>query len=916
VIVEGGLEVGDKPDAVPRARRFVADAMSEVPCPALRADAELVVSELVTNAILHGAAPVALRVAPRPGGIRIEVRDAARTAPVRALVNADAMTGRGIALVERLARRWGVEPVARGKVVWAEILSEDCGALRPGPAREVEVDALLSSWGDGGFDDEPAADPRFTIRLGDVPTDLLIAAKAHVDNIAREFHLAAQGAASGTGKALHGPLAELVHTVVHRFTDARASIKRQAVAAVGRGDDRTELILTLPASSADAGEAYLAALDEADEWARAARLLTLETPPQHRAFRRWYVESLVAQLRAAAAGTPLPPPQTFEARLLDELSIVSIAQRATDRAARLQAVTAALAGARTADEVATVVVTEGLAALGANGCGLLVARADDRLGLVDSVGYDDALIDRLEHEHRNAPLPAAAVLRDGVPLWLESPRDLDERFPTLREMEPQTTAMCALPLLAGEEVLGVLRFSFGAPRLFDGDERRFMEAFAGQTAQALDRARALEEAGKASAQLAFLADASAVLSSTLDYRETLANIAQLVVPRFADWCAVELVDGGGLLTTVAIAHVDPVKIDYVAELRRRFPPDPEAPFGVPKVARSGVSELYADIPQNRIVAGDDEEERERITAKLGFRSAVIVPLTGRTGTLGTVTMVQAESGRRFDAGDLAIAEDVARRAAIAVENAREHGEQTGRLAAITRVAEAVQQAILAPVPERLGPVALAATYVSATEDALVGGDLYETVTRPGAVRLLIGDVRGKGLEAVRLATIVLGGFRGAAIECDDLTALGQRMDARLRPYLTEEDFVTALVAEIRDDGTCELITCGHPPALLSRDGNTVPVELVASPPLGLGIGGSPVPTRLKLEPGDRLLMYTDGLIEARDRQGRFAELGDLVSTLGQTPLPEVLGEILARLRSTVGAELGDDLALLVAEYRG
>jgi serine phosphatase RsbU (regulator of sigma subunit) len=469
--------------------------------------------------------------------------------------------------------------------------------------------------------------------------------------------------------------------------------------------------------------------------------------------------------------------------------------------------------------------------------------------------------------------------------------------------------------MAGEGALGALRFSFGSPRLFDKDERRFVQAFAAQTAQALDRARALEEAKKASDQLAFLADASSVLSSTLDYRATLTNIAELVVPRLADWCAVELLEDDGRVTTVAIAHIDPVKVEYVAELRRQFPPDPDAPFGVPKVARSGVSELYPDIPEDRIAAGNDDAERVRIIQELGFRSAVIVPLTGRTGTFGTITMVQAQSGRRFDTGDLGIAEDVARRAAVAVENAREHGQQTGRLAAITRVAETVQQAILAPVPERLGPLALAAMYVSAVEDALVGGDLYETVTRPGAVRILMGDVRGKGLDAVRLATIVLGGFRGAAIECDDLGDLARRMDLRLRAYLTEEDFVTALLAEIRDDGTCRLISCGHPPAVLARDGAIAEVEGHVSPPLGLGLGEDPVATTVQLRPGDRLLLYTDGLIEARDPQGRFAELPEVVSGLAEGDLPGALDEILARLRSTVGAELSDDLALLVAEYR-
>jgi hypothetical protein len=139
---------------------------------------------------------------------------------------------------------------------------------------------------------------------------------------------------------------------VNGFAEAREAIKRQVVAAVRRGERRTRLTLALPTSAAAAGEAYLAALDQVDAYARAARLLTLETPPQHKVFRRWYVESIVAQLRAAETGEPVGEPPSFEQRLLDELRVVVIAQRATDRAARLQRVTAALAGATSLEDVA------------------------------------------------------------------------------------------------------------------------------------------------------------------------------------------------------------------------------------------------------------------------------------------------------------------------------------------------------------------------------------------------------------------------------------------------------------------------------------------------------------------------------------------------------------------------------------
>jgi serine phosphatase RsbU (regulator of sigma subunit) len=297
---------------------------------------------------------------------------------------------------------------------------------------------------------------------------------------------------------------------------------------------------------------------------------------------------------------------------------------------------------------------------------------------------------------------------------------------------------------------------------------------------------------------------------------------------------------------------------------------------------------------------------------LGPSSALIVPLTGRTGTFGAISMIYAESGRRYDTGDLALAEDLARRAAVAVETAQAYQHQTGQLAAITRVAEAAQHAILAPVPRRLGPVRLAAAYVSAARAALIGGDLYEVVERPGSVRLIIGDVRGKGLEAVRMATVVLGHFRSAAVECDTLEAVARRMDRRLRPYLDLEDFVTAVLAEIRDDGVCHVVSCGHPPALLVHGARVSEVGNADSLPLGLG--AAPASSTVRMAPGSRLLLYTDGLLEARLPDRRFVDLSRVLRPLGSADLDAVLDEILERLRAAVGSDLGDDLALLVAEY--
>ena len=162
------------------------------------------------------------------------------------------------------------------------------------------------------------------------------------------------------------------------------------------------------------------------------------------------------------------------------------------------------------------------------------------------------------------------------------------------------------------------------------------------------------------------------------------------------------------------------------------------------------------------------------------------------------------------------------------------------------MAEAAQRAILAPPPARTGPVALSARYLSAAIEAQVGGDLYEVVRGPSCVRLLVGDVRGKGLSAVRTATVVLGEFRAAAAGTGDVASVARQIDSRILPYLLDaEDFVTGVLVDIEHDGCFTVVSCGHPaPVLLTAEGAVEAIELDHSPPLGLGV--DPVVARGKL----------------------------------------------------------------------
>lgn len=286
---------GPEADVVPQARRFVRSVADGLPDDVV-ADLELVTSELVGNASLHGEPPVVVRVRRTDESVRLEVEDAGRNLPVQVRQRSDAMTGRGLSLVGALAEGWGVSAGRPGKVVWAELST--AAGHRPAPAMlEMDRDSILASWPD--LDDADV--PRYTVRLGAVPTELLLSAKAHIDNVVREMSLMRAGSGQST-RTLAPAVARLIETVTSDFADARAEIKRQALDSAAKGLAMTDLELHLPVEAAAAGERYLKALDDADRYARASRLLTLAAPESHRVFRRWYVESLIEQLRAAARG--------------------------------------------------------------------------------------------------------------------------------------------------------------------------------------------------------------------------------------------------------------------------------------------------------------------------------------------------------------------------------------------------------------------------------------------------------------------------------------------------------------------------------------------------------------------------------------------------------------------------------------
>jgi len=237
------------------------------------------------------------------------------------------------------------------------------------------------------------------------------------------------------------------------------------------------------------------------------------------------------------------------------------------------------------------------------------------------------------------------------------------------------------------------------------------------------------------------------------------------------------------------------------------------------------------------------------------------------------------------------------------------------LAKVRLIAEAAQKVVLRPVPRQVGPLKLTMRYLSASEEARVGGDLYDVVSTPHCVRLVVGDAEGKGLAALESASAVLGVFREAAHEEGSLAAIVSRIESSLAREFSDEEFVTAIFAEFRADGAeMKLLNCGHPdPLLLGPAGPRFIGSRQEGLPLGLGhLTGEPRSTlTIAFEPGDQVLFYTDGIAEARNRAGEFFPLAESAS-LRAPQRPETLVDRLCNeMNKHVGHTLDDDVALLL-----
>jgi serine phosphatase RsbU (regulator of sigma subunit) len=320
-------------------------------------------------------------------------------------------------------------------------------------------------------------------------------------------------------------------------------------------------------------------------------------------------------------------------------------------------------------------------------------------------------------------------------------------------------------------------------------------------------------------------------------------------------------------------------------------------------SRMGLLALYSLGPAFASVAGSARRALVvgATALALCMLSAMYSGMAGTSRQLAALLAIAGTTGAAVLAG--------------AVRRRIEH-----ELSDVRSIAQTAQRVLLRPVPTRAGPMRIAVSYTSAVAAARIGGDLYEVAPAAQSTRVIIGDVQGKGLEAVETAALVVGAFREAAPDEAKLAEVGQRLERALNRRLEGEEFITAVLVEVDDDEHCvTLLNYGHPaPLLLCADGTVMLAEPPqTAPPLGLaGLGPDrPVPYSISLHPGDQMLLYTDGVTEARNGGGVFYPLAERISLLRHSDPEQALAAVRRDLEDYVSGPLKDDAAMLLLRYR-
>jgi serine phosphatase RsbU (regulator of sigma subunit) len=529
------------------------------------------------------------------------------------------------------------------------------------------------------------------------------------------------------------------------------------------------------------------------------------------------------------------------------------------RLERLQRVSTELASSQTTDDVVTVVLglldPPGVSATR----GLWLLRPETQvLEMAAQVGIPAEALVGFERIAVDADVPVAAAHRNRHTIRGSSLAQSEEDFSGLRGAPRVTTSFVAVPLVVEGMSMGAISLGYDDP---PGEEEvLFVEAIAGQAAQALMRLRLAERDRRRHAELEFLAALSESALDATDHRELMENVTAAAVPTLGDWCAIHYVPEDGGAPEVVVAHVDPSKVTWAEDLHARHPYDADGPMGVPAVIRSGMTELIsvrdpsvleAAIAQSPI----DEAEARAILESLQLTSVITVPLRTKERLVGAMQFVSAESGRDYDADDVALAEVVADRLAEPLEGAwlkDQHRE----------FAEVLQRALLPPRLPMIPGIDTAVRYLPAGPSA-VGGDFYDVFRiAEDSWAILIGDCCGIGPNAAALSSIARHTVRAAArhglSHAEVIDWLNQAVNLSDRDLFCTACYAT--VTRAGSDWDLQVAAAGHPLPIVARAQATT---TVGSPGTLLGVfNQAPVHVEhTRVEPGDVVVFYTDGVTD-------------------------------------------------------
>ncbi|MEA2229123.1 MAG: hypothetical protein QOF04_2753 [Solirubrobacteraceae bacterium] len=417
----------------------------------------------------------------------------------------------------------------------------------------------------------------------------------------------------------------------------------------------------------------------------------------------------------------------------------------------------------------------------------------------------------------------------------------------------------------------------------------------------------------------FLARAGEVLGRSLDFDTTLRDVASIAVPDRADWCIIDLLEPSGAIRRVAVAHTDPQRASRGWELTQRYPPTLDGDGAVATVLATGEPILIPEIDEDMLRAVARDAEHFELLQLLGFTGGLAVPLIVRGRAIGAITFIFTDEARRPGQLDVDLASELASLAASAIDNARLYADRS-------HIAQTLQRSLLPPRLPHIDGFEIAARYRAAGEGVEVGGDFYDVFQRTDSSWVFaLGDVCGKGAEAAALTALARFTLRAAAIaDGSPETLLGSLNEAILgaqNGQVPGDRFMTAVTVCLDLDPPDPTVTIGaggHPPPVLIRaDGEPEALE-IGGRALGLLPGLEIGRHKASLQPGDTLILYTDGVLDAgAPRNPLSAEALVSVAAAGAELSAARTAELIERAAlDRSGGAPRDDIAIVVLRRDG